>query len=141
MIHLPEFLVEIINKSKVLALPYMKRKREKRVVSPITVEGAKRLAAAIIESASNDYRDAGFKIKLIKYQLRHKIVTRNKDHFEEIKKYEALMNLNRKFITTSPIVILMNLDPSWIMETLDKQIEEYDPNSNIKLKRSFGYVR
>ena len=39
-----------------------------------TQEGCERLAAAICESAVNDYRDAGCKIKMLKYLLKNGLI-------------------------------------------------------------------
>ncbi|MBO6280728.1 MAG: hypothetical protein J6M95_04040 [Bacilli bacterium] len=116
-----------LNKEKPSALDIDKK--------PLTELGAQRLAAAIIESAVNDYRDAGFKLKRMKYKVRHGLMNKTTSYQYEVKRIESDMRMNKKFLLISPIVELMNIDGNWVIETLDKQIEELDPSLDSKGKK------
>ena len=142
------FLYELITQKKYKESVYKRlqrqfkhrfyRKPKKRVIHQMTDEGAQRLAAAIIEAAVEEYREAGIKLKTLEYKYKRKLV---KDPESEMNHLKVVMNMNRKFIKTSPIVILMNVDPDWCIETLDSQIEKYDPGEHIKQKRGLNRVR
>ncbi len=114
------------------------KKPKKRIVKPMTDEGAQRLAAAIIKAAVEEYREAGFKIRTLQYKFEHRLI---KNPEAETNHLKAMMNINKRFIETSPIVELMNVDPKWAIETLDSQIESYNPKEHIKIKRGFSRVR
>lgn len=122
-------------------LKKIKKKKDKKIkdksdasreIKPITDDGARRLAAAIIESAALDYRMAGIKLKHLKYKMKNGLIKKSQSYRYEVERYESNMMTNKKFIMVSPIVILMNMDPNWIIETLDEQIKNHNPAKPFK---------
>lgn len=94
-------------------------------------EAMERLAAAICESAVNDYRDNACKMKLLKYKLAHHLISYSKyrhDYDNAEKEYMESLH----FIKSPNFEIFGNVDHTWALEELNSQIDEYDPEEVIK---------
>ncbi len=105
-----------------------------------TQEGCERLAAAICESAVNDYRDAGCKIKLLKYSLKLGLIKYPK-YKKELDAAESDIYTNKKFIKSQTFALLCTIDPDWALEELDEQIAAYNPEEHLHKFKKGGRTR
>jgi len=82
--------------------------------------GLANLAVAIVESGIESYRSNGYKIKI----LTLKEDSKSKKAIEECE--EKMKNLIL-FFKSEKFKRLCTLDADWLIKTLDKQIEQYQP--------------
>ena len=119
-------------KIKVNAEEAKTTKEKPRKVKEMTDEGAARLAAAIVEAAVNDYRDAAKAIKKLKWKARTHQIPRDRNYNDKLSRLRGQVYINKKFFFSKTCSLLSSLDPNWIVETLDKEVEEYDPSRSSK---------
>jgi len=113
----------------------LSNKKNTTKVRNYTQEGMERLAAAIVEAAVKEYRLDGFSIKTLKWKAEHGLITKGKKYHDKLETYEREMNQNRRFFHSRRFHYLCQIDTSWLLQTLDKQIEEFDPSKEIKIHK------
>ena len=113
-----------------------KKKSDRITVSTMTDEGAQRLAAAIVEAAVNDYRDYSFKLKRLRIRSAGISFTPSKAAYKEACD-KCLMEIrsSRNFFFSRTFSLISNVDPNWLIETLEQQVAEYVPYEARKVKK------
>jgi|GEM_PF-1975448 len=116
----------------------IRNRTPKSVRAKYKIEALERLACAIITKAVEDYRNAGFEYKKLIYKLEHGYLM-NPDKVVRLKdKYLTEMRLDETFLRNNKFT---NLDPDFVMEELNKQIDEYNPAEHISAIKKGGRTR
>ncbi len=107
-------------------------KKNIKVHRDYSQEGCERLAAAIVKSAVDEYRDAGFKIKDLEYKVKIGKLSKTRTYQEKINDLMGTMRANREYFHSQSFHHLTQIDTDWLLETLNQQIAEYDPSTKVK---------
>ena len=106
-----------------------------------TQEGMERLAAAIVESGVKEYREAGYRKKLLQYKASMGMIPKGKKYYEKIQECDHEMRANLRFFNSRRFAMLCQIDKSWLIQTLNEQIEKYDPAVSLKIHKKGGRRR
>ena len=112
--------------------PKEKPKYKRITTEEMTWEGAQRLAAAIVQAAVEDYRDYSKKLKELKWKARNGLIKRDRKYNELMDRYRGQVYINRKFFFSRTCSLICQLDPNWIVETIDEEVKRYDPSGRTK---------
>ena len=106
-----------------------------------TQEGCERLAAAIVESAITDYREAGFKLKELKYKALKGMIPKGKKYAEKVQDCQKEMRQSIRFFNSQRFANLCQIDKDWLLQTLNEQIANYDPEESLRKHKNGGRRR
>ena len=116
-----------------------KDKYKRITKAEMTDEGAARLAAAIVEAAVNDYRDYSFKLKKLRMRAGGNRDVLRSSHFKNgVDECLREIRSSRRFFFSRTFSLISNIDPNWLIETLEQQVEEYNP---CPIKKKKGKIK
>ena len=96
-----------------------------------TEDGLRRLAAAVVTDAVEEYRYYGKKIKKVRYKMDAIKSRKEKAQcLKTIETYEQIMLVDRLFFKSDKFKNLCDIDNEWLLKTLDAQIEAYNPEDD-----------